>query len=238
MHSLRWDEVLRNLDTTISTGISSEEVESRINKYGDNIIKEHKNTILGNIKNFVISKFFLIATIFSVFTWFYSKYKIIFYINLFFILSIAVIMIRRVNNSISFERVNNRDVRVKRDGKIQRIKSSELVVGDIVFIEEESSSPADIRIIQGNNIMVRESLINGEDVPVSKFSLEVDESSDFKERSNILYKGTKIISGEGIGVVIAVGYNTKLGEKLLNYDIGNHKVKLLKCIDNMNSPIK
>ena len=237
MHSLRWDEVLRNLDTTISTGISSEEVESRINKYGDNIIKEHKNTILGNIKNFVISKFFLIATIFSVFTWFYSKYKIIFYINLFFILSIAVIMIRRVNNSISFERVNNRDVRVKRDGKIQRIKSSELVVGDIVFIEEESSSPADIRIIQGNNIMVRESLINGEDVPVSKFSLEVDESSDFKERSNILYKGTKIISGEGIGVVIAVGYNTKLGEKLLNYDIGNHKVKLLKCIDNMISPI-
>lgn len=237
MHSLRWDEVLRNLDTTISTGLSSDEIEARRSEYGDNVIKEYKNKIFNNIKNFILSKFFLIALIFCVFTWFYSKYKIVCYFNLVFILFVALIIIRKVNNSMSFDKVNNKEVRVKRDGIIKYIKSSELVVGDIVFIEEDDMSPADIRIIQGNNITVKESFINGEDIPVNKFSVEIDENSDFKERSNIVYKGSKIISGHGIGVVIAVGYNTKLGEKLLDHGIENDKLKLLRYIDNMISPI-
>ncbi|CDM68649.1 Hypothetical protein CM240_1490 [Clostridium bornimense] len=237
MHSLRWDEVLRNLDTTISTGLSSDEIDARRSKYGDNVIKEYRNKIFNNLKNFIMSKFFLIATVYSVFTWFYSQYKIVCYISLLFVLLIAFIIIRKVNNPISFDRVNNKEVRVKRDGLIKYIKSAELVVGDIVFIEEDDISPADIRIIQGNNITVKEIFINGEDVPVNKFSLEIDESSDFKERSNILYKGSKIVSGHGIGVVIAVGYNTKLGEKLLDHVIENNRLKLLKYIDNMISPI-
>ena len=237
MHSLRWDEVLRNLDTTISTGLSSDEIEARRSEYGDNVIKEYKNKIFNNIKNFILSKFFLIALIFCVFTWFYSQYKIVCYFNLVFILFVALIIIRKVNNSMSFDKVNNKEVRVKRDGIIKYIKSSELVVGDIVFIEEDDMSPADIRIIQGNNITVKESFINGEDIPVNKFSVEIDENSDFKERSNIVYKGSKIISGHGIGVVIAVGYNTKLGEKLLDHGIENDKLKLLRYIDNMISPI-
>lgn len=237
MHSLRWDEVLRNLDTTISTGLSSDEIEARRSEYGDNVIKEYKNKIFNNIKNFILSKFFLIALIFCVFTWFYSQYKIVCYFNLVFILFVALIIIRKVNNPVSFDKVNNKEVRVKRDGIIKYIKSSELVVGDIVFIEEDDMSPADIRIIQGNNITVKESFINGEDIPVNKFSVEIDENSDFKERSNIAYKGSKIISGHGIGVVIAVGYNTKLGEKFLDHGIENDKLKLLRYIDNMISPI-
>lgn len=237
MHNLRWDKVLRKLDTTISEGISSDEVEDRKYRYGDNVIKDYKNTIFNNLKNFIISKFLFISVVYTLFTWFYCQYKIVCYINIAYILFIALIVIRKVNNSISFDKINNEKVSVKRDGIIQDINSSELVVGDIVFIEENDISPADIRIIQGNNITVKESFINGEDIPVNKFSLEIDENSDYKERSNILYKGSKVVSGQGIGVVIAVGYNTKLGEKFSEHIIDNSRMKLLKFIDNMIFPI-
>lgn len=237
MHSLRWDEVLKKLDTTLSRGLLADEIEARRSEYGENIIKEYRNKVFNNLKDFILSRFFLISVVFSVFTWFYSQYKIVCYINLVFMLFIALIMTKKVKNNISFDGINNKKVTVKRDGVIKDIKSAELVVGDIVFIEEGDISPADIRIIQGKNLMVKESFINGEDRPVNKFSLEVDKSSDFYERSNIIYKGSKVICGQGIGAVIAVGYNTRLGEKILDRDIENSRIKLLKFIDNIISPV-
>jgi Mg2+-importing ATPase len=92
------------------------------------------------------------------------------------------------------------------------IKSSDLVPGDIVIVEAGDVIPADVRFIASNSLLVDESILTGESVPVSKneqtLSTEVREPY---EAVNIGFSGTKVVSGKGTAVVIATGQHAELG---------------------------
>ena len=112
----------------------------------------------------------------------------------------------------SLEKLIEISVTVLRNGKKQEIDSSLLVPGDIVYLSQGDKIGADIRLIEENNLQVDESLLTGESLPVMK-TIEVDKDlneNDFMK--NIVYAGTTIIKGRGIGVVISTGINTTIGK--------------------------
>jgi calcium-translocating P-type ATPase len=101
---------------------------------------------------------------------------------------------------------------VIRDGKKTTIAASELVPGDVVVIRRGDKVPADLRLCESENLQAQESILTGESLPVAKQSAPVLENAQLSERSSILYSGTLIVSGRGLGVVVASGVDTQVGK--------------------------
>lgn len=90
--------------------------------------------------------------------------------------------------------------KVRRAGVLLTIPSEELVVGDVVILAEGDRIPADLDVIEGSNLMVDESTITGESLPVAK------------SISDQLVSGSMLVSGRAVGIVSAVGAMTELGK--------------------------
>ncbi|MYN44834.1 HAD-IC family P-type ATPase [Pseudoduganella sp. FT93W] len=93
---------------------------------------------------------------------------------------------------------------VLRDGQQRRIAGRELVPGDVVLLAEGDRVPADIDLLASSNLMVDESMLTGESVPVSK------QAGGTPEQSR-LYSGTLITQGTASGLVVATGPASALG---------------------------
>ena len=91
-------------------------------------------------------------------------------------------------------------VLVKRDGEIGELLLTQIAVGDVVLFTTGSVIPADLRVLQAENLEVNESVLTGESEPVIK---GVDAA---------VYMGTNVESGHGVGVVTKVGGQTKYGQ--------------------------
>ena len=101
---------------------------------------------------------------------------------------------------------------VIRDGRHQQIEAAELVPGDIVVIEPGARIGADLRLTEADGLLVDESLLTGESMPVDKAAAEgVPEGASLGDRTNMLHAGTTVLRGNGRGVVAATGAGTEIG---------------------------
>ncbi|WP_371413177.1 cation-translocating P-type ATPase [Methanococcoides sp. AM1] len=100
--------------------------------------------------------------------------------------------------------------KVLRDGKIKEILASEVVVGDVIFIEEGDKVPADGRLIEENTLKVDNSSLTGEAEPQLR-SLECTHP-DVLECRNMIFSGTLVLIGNGKAVVYGTGQNTQMGK--------------------------
>ncbi|MFW6172819.1 MAG: HAD-IC family P-type ATPase, partial [Elusimicrobiota bacterium] len=88
------------------------------------------------------------------------------------------------------------EVTVKRNGKFKKIKSTELVPGDIVLLEAGSHVSADVRIIEASKLKIQESALTGESKPTTKNLMKLDKEIDsLGDRTNIAYSGTFVTYG-------------------------------------------
>jgi magnesium-transporting ATPase (P-type) len=101
--------------------------------------------------------------------------------------------------------------RVIRDGQEMEVDSSELVPGDMVLLESGSKVPADLRLTDARSLQVDESFLTGESVASEKQIDIMDERTLVSDRLNMCYAGASVLSGRGIGVVIATGLDTEVG---------------------------
>jgi len=103
-------------------------------------------------------------------------------------------------------------VGVRRDDVVRDIDSRDLVVGDVVLVGTGLHAPADLRLIEGRDLVADESLLTGESMPVEKRADSVlDEGAAMGDRSTMLHAGAPIVSGRGEAVVVAAGIDTELG---------------------------
>ncbi|KMQ98353.1 cation-transporting atpase [Lasius niger] len=102
---------------------------------------------------------------------------------------------------------------VLREGKQQEINVEKLVHGDIVYLETGKFIPADIRIIEAPKLKVDESTLTGESIPVEKISdiLDIEEPM-LGEQINIGFMSTFVTNGKAIGIVIATGKDSVVGQ--------------------------
>ncbi len=103
--------------------------------------------------------------------------------------------------------------KVVRNGKVTKIKSEEVVVGDIVVLEAGDIVPADLRLIETNSLKIEESALTGESEACEKdASLVLDEKTVLNDRKNMAYMGSVVTYGRGKGVVTSCGMQTEIGK--------------------------
>lgn len=102
---------------------------------------------------------------------------------------------------------------VVRNGKIQTIKAEDIVVGDLVEFELGSIIPADIRLLETNDLELDESSLTGESEPVPKNTQILSaQKTTPQELSCMVFAGTHVVQGSGKGIVIATGQKTMVGK--------------------------
>ena len=101
--------------------------------------------------------------------------------------------------------------KVLRSGKLAQIDSAELVMGDIVYVESGDSVPADLRVIEEDELSSNDFALTGESNPSRKFVHAIGASATIGNRGNLLFMSTTVATGTAYGVVIATGMRTELG---------------------------
>ncbi|MGQ9534931.1 MAG: calcium-translocating P-type ATPase, PMCA-type [bacterium] len=215
-HTLSIDATFEALKTRVQ-GLNSEEVRQRLEEFGSNEIKEAKK-----------------RTLFEIFIDQFKDFMILILITAAIISgivgepidTIAIVVIVIVNGIIGFiqeyraekaiealKKMAQANVNVKRNGEIHSIPVSELVPGDIVLLEAGNIVPADMRLIEVAHLKIDEAPLTGESIPVEKLSKQFhDPALTLGDRKNMVYKGTIVTYGRGIGVVVATGMETELGK--------------------------
>ncbi|HPM84221.1 MAG TPA: HAD-IC family P-type ATPase [Candidatus Anammoximicrobium sp.] len=102
-------------------------------------------------------------------------------------------------------------VRVRRGGQDREAPIDDLVPGDIVLQEGGDVVPADLRLVEANNLRVDEAAWTGESVPVVKRTQPAGPDEPLAERTSMLFRGTTVTEGSAEGVVVATGMQTQLG---------------------------
>jgi len=101
---------------------------------------------------------------------------------------------------------------VKRDSRWHTIDSRNLVPGDIIRLEPGDTVPADVRILSSHNLVVNETVLTGESVPVPKRpdTLATEPKSVY-ESYNLCFSGTSVAGGEAVALVTGTGAHTEMG---------------------------
>ncbi|MDD7794554.1 P-type ATPase [Clostridium sp. 'White wine YQ'] len=215
-----WNKVVEFLESDIDYGLSEAEILKRRDKWGSNkinIIFEEKawKTTFKSIKNV----WFIIPILICIYGVYLGKY-----LSSIFTLAIPtgilILKLRQLVNRkkemTTLSAISYGKITAVRDGRDKLINSEELVVGDIVIIDDRSIVPADIRIISSDNLKVNEKSLTGEEFLSEKYESKLtQEITSLGEIKNILFKGTKVVSGQVTGIVIATGNYTQLG-KIMN----------------------
>ena len=101
---------------------------------------------------------------------------------------------------------------VFRGGAKRTVEAADLVPGDIVFVESGDRVPADLRLIEARSLSTDEALLTGKSLPVQKSTLPVMSDLALADRTSMLFSGTIVAAGQGLGVVVATGSQSELGK--------------------------
>lgn len=101
---------------------------------------------------------------------------------------------------------------VLRNGRVERINTTDIVPGDILVLGEGDTVPADGRLIAAASLRIAEASLTGESVPVSKKPATLDSAKALGDRSNMVFNGTSVTQGTGRAVVTGTGMNTQVGK--------------------------
>src|SRR5690606_36413072 len=99
----------------------------------------------------------------------------------------------------------------RRDGVWSKIEADALVPGDIVRLRSGDRVPADLRLIEVNNLRVEESALTGESEAASKSADASPADAGVGDRHGMAYSGSLVAAGRGVGVVTGTGPTTELG---------------------------
>lgn len=195
-------------------GLSIEEVEKRRAEFGKNVLQEEKTSIL----KILIRQFhsFLVYILFaaSMVSLLIGAWTDFCVINAILLLNGFVGFWQELKAEASIaalKKMTESKNQVIRDGKYVAIPSSDLVPGDYVIFHEGEVVTADIRLTDSTGLMIDESSMTGESMPVTKdHELVLPQKSLPYELSNMLLAGTVVVRGSGHGVVVKTGGNTYL----------------------------
>jgi Mg2+-importing ATPase len=102
--------------------------------------------------------------------------------------------------------------RVMRDRSEKEIPTSEIVPGDVVCLSAGDSIPADCVVLDAKDLYVNEASLTGETYPVSKAAGVVAPDAPLSKRTNMLFTGTYVASGEATALVVQIGKQTEFGK--------------------------
>lgn len=207
------DSVAQFYNTSIKSGLSDSEIRARQNIHGLNTLPRKGRSWLHILIEQFSSSFVHLLIIAAVLSFFLQNH-----IN-----GITIALLTLATTLMGFyqEYYAERTVQllmhyletqslVLRNGKTIKIKSDQLVPGDIIFLSSGNVIPADVRFIQTQSLCVDESTLSGESLPIQKnANFKPDDAKPFTP-ATIGLCGSTITEGTAVGIIIATGSKTKL----------------------------
>jgi P-type Ca2+ transporter type 2C len=193
-----------NFDTQ---GLNDEQVILAREKFGLNKLDYKKdNTFLDTLKRIAKDPMIILLLV-AAFIYFISGNTgdgIFLTVAIVFQTSISLFQYSRSKNALEkLKEFSQPNCKVIRNGKVEEIKSEELVIGDSLMVEEGTAITADGIIVNSNDFSVNESILTGESLSVFK---------DKTKEDKFIYSGTTVASGLAIATITAIGNETKLGK--------------------------
>ncbi|MCY6958730.1 calcium-translocating P-type ATPase, PMCA-type [Clostridium brassicae] len=223
-------EVLDNLNVTSSTGLSTSEAKSRLEKYGPNeFTQQEKGSLWDSIKEALTEPMMVILLAAALISALIGEVHDAIGIVCAVAIGITIGIITEGKSQKAAEALSkmteNIEVKVLRNGNVMQINKSDLVPGDIVFIEMGDMVPADGRLIESIDLKIREDMLTGESDDVSKNSDAIIEMEKIDSKGttivqdpipakqiNMVFGGTLVAYGRGKLVVTATGDNSEMGK--------------------------
>jgi len=230
-HATRAADVIEALGTS-EAGLSASEVAARLAEYGPNTLRfrERISPWRLMIHQFESPVVLLLAAAAAV-AFAFGEWKE----------GVAVGLVLLINGLIGFvtewraarsmealRTLGSLATRLRRDGHAVMRPANQIVPGDIVLLEGGDVVTADIRLTTASNLSADESALTGESVAVDKTTPPVAPDALIGDRPCMVFKGTSITRGSGIGVVVATGMQSELG----------HISKLVEQAAPENSPLE
>jgi len=215
-HTLSADETLAKWQSDSRIGLDTAELKRRQQQYGLNEIPEKSQRglgmiILGQFSDLMILILLGAALISGALGNREDTIAILVIVILNAVIG-AVQEFRAQRALEALRRMAAPEAKVMRDGQVQIAPATTLVPGDIVLLESGMVVPADIRLIQANELQADESVLTGESVAVEKQLAPLEPTSLLPgEKTNLAFKGSQITRGRASGVVVATGIHTELG---------------------------
>ena len=221
------EEIVRELSSDAHAGLSSGQVQENAEKYGRNAFSEtKKKSLLRRIWEAATEPMLILLFFAWIITIAVNIVKevqsgdgdFIECVGILVAIAISVVLtvVMEGKSAKAFEELNKIkegiEIKVVRDGIVQYIPQSELVVGDIVYLETGNKVVADGRLIESVSLTSDESSLTGESVPVEKdASAILSGEVPVAERVNMVFSGCFITGGTGKMVVTGVGDHTEFG---------------------------
>ena len=219
-------EVLDELRTDLSHGLSNNEAARRLEEYGRNELEEQAkksfiSKLIAQFADFLIIILLIAAGISA----FVGERE-----DAFVILAIVVINAilgiyqeGKAEKSVeALQRLSAPTAKVIREANQITLPAAEIVPGDVVVLEAGDIIPADIRLLESSNMKVEEASLTGESVPVEKDAkAKIAGPVGIGDRHNMVFFSTVVTYGRGTGVVVGTGHNTEIGNiatKIQSYD--------------------
>lgn len=230
-HSLEVERALKLLNSNADSGLTPQEIEQRLQKYGPNELEESGGRspweiLLDQFKNIMLLMLIavaLISGILDLMAWRSGNLKPG---EVPFKDTIAIMAIVILNGVLGYVQESRAEkalaalkklasplVRVIRNRQVIEIAGKELVPGDMMLLEAGVQVAADGRIIEASNLQVRESALTGEAEAVNKqASMVLPEETDLGDRINLVFQGTEVVQGRSKVLVTNTGMKTELGK--------------------------
>lgn len=223
-YTISREDLLKELSVSPERGLSTQEAQERLAKYGENKLTEKKKKtnlqrFLDQFKDAMII-ILLVAAAVSFGVACFGHDPMEFFepalILLIVVLNAVLGMMQESKAEKALDALKNLSAphaRVLRDGKEQVIDASQLVPGDIIRLEAGDFIPADVRLLKSVSLKSEEAALTGESVPAEKDAgQEIPENAPLGDRANMVFSGCSITYGTATAVVTGTGMRTEMGK--------------------------
>ncbi len=221
-HTLGVDEALNKLQSDPEQGMTSKEVAVRLERYGTNELTEKAGRsplkiFIDQFTNIMLLMLMAVAVVSAVLDIQAKEFpKDAVAISSIVVLNGILGYMQEMNAEkalAALKRLSSPKVRVVRNGEILEINGKELVPGDIMLLEAGVQIAADGRLLEEQNLQVRESALTGEAEAVNKEAhLILEADASLGDRLNCVYQGTEVVQGRAKVLVTKTGMRTELGK--------------------------
>jgi len=223
-YNLELDQIYKKLDTNPNKGLTEQEAQIRLEKYGTNEIPK-------------VSKGFIKIYLAPLFNWLIVIYLIgaliLFIVGLIsedsnmtmILITLAIVALncivaivqqfRATKKLKALRELSAPTSTIIREGQKKNIPTKEIVIGDLLVLNQGDKIPADARIIESFNLEANEASLTGESEPIKKLekgNALNEQDAPIGDRKNMVFYGTYITTGTGKSIVVDTGGDTEIGK--------------------------
>ncbi len=214
-YNLSAKEALVKLKSNAEKGLSQHEVEVRRKKYGRNVLEIKGTPLWQKILEPFMDLFMVILIVALILSIIQQSWTEVIIIALDIVLDAVTFYIQRFSTERILRNLSVKTVHkiiALRSGEKVKLDASELVPGDIVFLNEGDRIPADGRIFSESGLLTNESMLTGESESIAKDAKAISGNKKIYEQRNMVFSGSFVITGSAKMIVTATGNDTEYGQ--------------------------